>query len=478
MADRSKEFPLSIVLRTVDKATAGLKSITDKIDRQLKPYKEFSKTLGKFSESLGLPKLHKSLANVGREVGNLARTFGGLALSAAAALYGFKSIVDSLDDLGDKAQRFGVTADFLAQIRYAAKRSGASVEELDTGLQFLSKNLGQAKAGTGALAGFLKKVSPPLLKQVKAAKSNEEAFDLMAKAMAKVKDPAKRSALATAAFGRGGVALAPLLARGSKGIDELRKRYLALAGSQEDAAGVAGSLDDKFHDVSASVDGLKASLVANLGPTLLNLIGRVTTFFAENRETITAWIKDFGDKLPGRIDAFIGTVKTLAGVFKDVWDMVGGAKGAFLLFVGIKVAPLITALLSVGAALIPIVAAAGPIVAMAVALGAIATFVAVTKESTGKFQEAGGTLSEFQGGVFEVNDPRAEAAGALRVRKNLQLGAAVAGGAFPSAAVAAPSEARVKVDFANAPKGTRITTDPRSTTDVDLSVGYQMVVAP
>jgi hypothetical protein len=41
---------------------------------------------------------------------------------------------------------------------------------------------------------------------------------------------------------------------------------------------------------------------------------------------------------------------------------------------------------------------------------------------------------------------------------------------------ATSTEASVKVEFANMPPGARATTDRRSTADVDLSVGYQMVM--
>jgi len=486
MAERGKEFPLSIVLRTVDRATSGLKTVTDRIERQLQPYKAFSKQLGKFSESLSLPKLGKSLAGVGHEIRNLAGLFTGLAVGAGAALFGFKRMVDELDDLGDAAERLGVSVDFIASMRHAAERAGSSTEALDAGLQQLSANLGQASAGTGRMTAFLKKASPALLQQLKAAKNNEEAFNLLANAMAKLTKPAQRAALAQKTLGD--ATLAPLLQKGAKGLDEVRARYLKIAGSQQLAAQEAGKLDDEMKDFKATLSGLTASIVSGLGPVFRQLMERVRTFFMENRERIAKWIADFGEKLPGRIDAFIGMVKKLADIFQDVWDRIGGASGALAIFVGIKVLPLVTALLSVGAALIPIVAAAGPIIAMAAALGAIAAFVAVTKESTGKFQEAGGTLSEFQGGVFEVNDPRAEAAGARRRAREAidrqislqnafaghKLGASILGGAAPLMMQAAQGEARVKVDFANAPKGTRVTTDPRSTTDVDLSVGYQV----
>ena len=38
--------------------------------------------------------------------------------------------------------------------------------------------------------------------------------------------------------------------------------------------------------------------------------------------------------------------------------------------------------------------------------------------------------------------------------------------------------AAISVDFANAPRGTRVSASPQNTADVDLSVGYQMGFTP
>lgn len=524
MADRGKEFPLSIVLRTVDRATAGLKQANDRIERQFKPYKEFGQELSKFSENLGLPKLRSAFARVGQEIASLARQLGGLALGAVAAVYGFKRIVDSFDALGDKAERMAVSADFLAQLRYAAQRSGAEVEELDSGLTTFTKSLGQARAGTGRLASFLGRVSPALLKQVKAAKSNEEAFDLLADAMAKVQDPAKRAALATAAFGGSGVALAPLLSKGSKGIGDLRKRYVELAGSQEDAVDVAGRIDDSAHDITAAIDGVKASLVVGLGPAFLQLMERVKKFFTENRERISAWIADFGEKLPGRINAFIGFMERLASAIKDVWNFLGGAKGVLIAFAAVKLAGLVSSVLSLVGALTRVVAglraasaAGGAAGAPGVggggagkaggALGVVAA--AVGGYEIGKSLDKEFNLSDRIAGVNKFNtegltgidkeiavamersrqygDPKLAQYVEMLVQKkramegeDLGLSPPIAGDvtgpASPAPAVTDGStpQAHVTVDFANAPKGTRVQTDPQSTADVELSVGWQM----
>jgi hypothetical protein len=48
-----------------------------------------------------------------------------------------------------------------------------------------------------------------------------------------------------------------------------------------------------------------------------------------------------------------------------------------------------------------------------------------------------------------------------------------AAGAAPPAP-GSSGEAKVTVDFANAPRGTRVTTDPQSTADVDYNLGFSM----
>jgi hypothetical protein len=341
MAERGKEFPLSITIRTVDKATAGIARVNAHLDKTFGPLKKLGKEFRTLHESLGLPQMAAGFRGIGGMVRQLAGQIGMVAGAAGVAVLGFKKLVDWGDELGDTAEKVGFTVDALAQLRHAAERSGAATEELDAGLGTFNKGLGQVQAGTGKLTGFLKKVSPALLKQLKGAKSNEEAFGLMANAIEAVKDPARRAALATAAFGGAGVALAPLLGRGSAGIDELRNHYAELAGPQGDAAAQAGKIDDSFHDLSAAADRVKASLLVGLGPAFLTLTTRAKDFFLENRDKISGWIRDFGEKLPGRLKTLgevlreiFAVLRSVVGIVGGMVDKVGGAENAVKLLVG------------------------------------------------------------------------------------------------------------------------------------------------
>lgn len=539
MAD--KEFPLSIVLRTVDKATAGINAINAKLDRLTRPTREFGKAIGDLAEKSGLKAVGEGFAGIGGAVKDLAGKMLVIGGVAAGAVVAFAGVVGSFDDLGDKAEALGVSVDFLASMRDAAERSGSSMEELDSGVASLSMNMGLLRAGTGKMTGFLKVVSPVLLTQLKATKSNEEAFLLLADAMAKIEDPAKRAAFAQKTLGD--ASLAPLLARNSKGIKELQKHYTELAGSQEDAVNAAGEVDESMHNLTAATAGVKAALVAGLAPALKIVVDKLTEWLRGHREDIKRWADDIGKKLPAAIDGVVSAVSSAVGDVAKFVDSIGGIKTVALGLAAILVGPLVSAVYALGVALLT--TPVGWIVAgiAAIAAGAyllitrwddvsgffVGVWDAITEKFgvavdvimlaltpiiglplliiknwdvlsgffvdlwdgiTGVFTKAWDiikiivdkvvgavdTVTGAIGSAIDFINPFSDVTSFADIAKQRSIdvgtidAAAGAGGARRT-------ETLVKVDFANAPRGTRVAADPHSTANVDLSVGYQMLGA-
>jgi phage-related protein len=523
-----KHSTLSIVLRTVDKATAGIRAVNERIARLTAPVRQLSEGLSGMAKDAGLPQLVDGFKGVGGAAKGLLKTLLGVGGLAVAAGLGLKALVDDFDDLGDKAEQLGVSVNFLAQMRYAAERSGAEVGQLDDGLKSFVQNIGQARAGTGKLTSFLKLVSPALLKQLKGTKSNEEAFLLLADAMAKVEDPAKRLALAQKTVGNS--ALAPLLARGSTGIGELRQRYLELAGSQEAAAAAAGPVDDSMKDLKAATDGIKAALVEGLGPALGQIIEQLKAWFAENRERIAEWSAAIGKKLPGAITAFVEAFMSALGTVREIIDGIGGLKTVAVAVAAAIVGPLISSVYSLGVALLttPVGWIVGGVAAIAAGvylliknwssvkaffrglwdgvkkifgaafeaikvyflnftpLGAIIKhwqpikefFVGLWDGITSVFETAWAIIKRIVEKVTGAVDAVTGAVGSVADFLDPFGGGGVSldqvTNQVLNATRAPASEARVTVDFANAPRGTRVAADPRSSADVDFSVGYQM----
>lgn len=345
-----KKTRLSIVIRAVDAATAKIKAINDRLDAVTKPIRDFKEQLSDLRSKSGLDDVIGGFKGVGSAIAGILSKVAIVGGVIGVAVAGVFKLIDGFDELGDKAERMGVSVDFLAQMRYAAERTGASVEGLDGGIESFSKNLGLARANAGPLVKFLSKVSPVLLKQLKGAKSNEEAFDLLAGAMAKIEDPAKRAAFAQKTLGD--ASLAPLFAKGPKGIKALRDRYLELAGSQEGAATEAGKVDDALKDFKATTDGIKAALVQGLAPALKVIVEQLSAWFQENRGRVAEWAKDIGERLPGAFNTLVGVVKGAIDFIRPFIDEGWKLKAIAIAVAGVIVGPLVASIYTLGVALL------------------------------------------------------------------------------------------------------------------------------
>ncbi len=500
MADK-KETRLSIVIRTVDKATAPIRAISARIHALTSPIRAAG------------GKMMDVFRGVGSAVGGLLRSIpligGAIVATAGGAVAGLMALVDGFDELGDKAEAAGVRVDFLAQLRYAAKRSGASVEELDTGILNFSKSLGQARAGTGRMAGFISKVYPPLLKQLKATKSNEEAFLALSDAMKKLKDPAKRAALATATVGD--ASLAPLLARGSAGVRQLADRYAELAGSQEDAASKSGEVDDAMVDLKASADGFKAALVSGLAPALKVIVDRLRAWFVAHRGDVAKWAEDLGKKLPGAIRAVVDWVEKAIGKLGAFFSTLSNIYNKVQAFMHLEELQAENKRRDerIAFARKKIAANNDDMSSDEIKQKAILTVAQedqfrarIKAQSEGVDWTKSGDTTRFgtteRTSVYSPEELRAltrtigigESAIALEnvalingaIAKAPQAQASNDVTAQARSAAAAPivteSKAKVIIEMPNAPKGTRARTDPKSTADVDMNLGYQMGVTP
>lgn len=182
----------------------------------------------------------------------------GAAIAGGAAALGLmaRRALETADDLGKAADRIGVTTESLQRLSFAADLAGVSQAQFEKGLETFVRRMGEAAGGTGALISGLEKLNPQLLSNISKAKSTEQAFLLVADAVAATTDPAKRAALAYAAFGRSGIALVNTLVQGSDAIraqgDEL-ERYAGLL--SREAAQAAEDFNDSLTELSTFMSG-------------------------------------------------------------------------------------------------------------------------------------------------------------------------------------------------------------------------------
>ena len=510
MAD-GKQVPLSIIIRTVDKATAGIEAINKKLDELTRPTREFGKALKELGEKSGFNKVSEAFHEVGK-----ASKEAFIKLLEGAAIIGevthlVLEMVEGFSSLNDTAERVGVSVDALAGLRYAASKSGADIAKLDQGITTFVENLGGVKAGTGKLTKFLGEVAPTMLTQLKATRTTEEALGILAKGMEKLTNKSKQLKFAQEALGD--PALAALFHRGPKGIMELMEAYTKLAGPQQEAAERAAKVDDALKDLHASTEGVKAALVAGLSPALTEIIDKLTAWLSGHREDVARWAEDLGHRLPGAVADLVAWMGKAYDKVTSFVDALGGWKVAAGALAVVMTGDLIASLVSLGGVLLTT-----PVGVVITGLAAIAAGIAVVTKETRAFSsfvdEQAAKAKKLK---YEPTNEELAAEGMRHDREQArrEAYARVTGksmdtisyevqtrptdvmekefdrakrieaaqwtiGKLPAvlqpalSQTAQQQEVKIKVDFTNAPKGMRAAVAAAGGAYVDMSTGYQM----
>jgi hypothetical protein len=513
-----KQYPLSFVIKAVDKATGTV----DVVFAKLKTFNQQTEKLGNsvtgFSKAIGFPKLvdgfkgaGEAVGKVGSEAAALGAKFLTMSSIAAFALFAItRSTVDAGDKLSELSSRTQTSVDWFASMRFAAEQADVEQESFNASLDVFTKRLGEAKAGGGELLTFLNKVSPKLAAQVKGAKSTEAAYSLMTDAFARISDAGKLAALGAATFGRnGGPAMANFLHQGSAAIQKQQLEYLHLSGSQQKFADSSSDLDNAMRRSETAFLGLRSAAAGALFPAFTKLSNVVTDFIVKNRDGISAWAERGAAAISAWVDSGgferlvigIGDVISSAGSFVEA---IGGFKtvaiGAALVITGpllSAIAMAVPALVSLGVALLTtpigwfmlgVAAIAGaafliyknwePIKGFFAKLWGDITYAAEQTWETIKpiwefIKTAGSPFASSQDGPAGL-DPRQNGQWAKRGPLHPSLGAPLGAAAAAQGVVGGSSEARVSVDFTNLPQGARVSKDPTSSAPLDLSAGYSM----
>lgn len=367
MADT--KFPLSLVIRAVDGVTKPLEAINARLEKSFAPFAKLGNSLGALGKAAGVPALADSFGRARDAAGNLGEKAFSLGTKlaglAAVGAVGFTAIIRSAEEAGsrlnDMSTRTGLSVQAFAELEFAAKKAGVGGEEFAGGMEKFNKGLSEARRGAGPLAALLQKVGPVYLQQLRGAKSNEEAFTLLAKAMQKVEAPGRRAELAAAAFGRAGVGMVNVLKDGPAGVTQLRAEFLKLAGDQTEFAKNSDALGDSFDALETSLLGVRNVAAGALMPAITRLTEIVTGFVVKNRDGIQKWAERTGAAIQkwidgGGVDRLVAGIGRLIDTASSLIDKVGGAENALKLVALAMAGPTLIAAGQFGMALVGLAA--------------------------------------------------------------------------------------------------------------------------
>jgi hypothetical protein len=126
--------------------------------------------------------------------------------------------------LAQLSSRSGMSANVIEEWRFVGEQCGALPGAVDGAIEVFARKIGDARAGKGTLHALLNQVAPVFLKQLKNTKSNDEAFDLMIRAIQKIEDPTRRLVLGSGAFGEHAFHLINVAKVGPDAIKGMRAR--------------------------------------------------------------------------------------------------------------------------------------------------------------------------------------------------------------------------------------------------------------
>lgn len=251
------------------------------------------------------------LTNIGGALGV------GLSVSALAGVV--REVTDLEDSLYKMSQRTGVAVEQLSTLRYAADLSGVKLDDLDTLLVKLNKTLGQAAAGDGKAADFLKQFGIASDEVKNGLITTDEALKRIADRFATAPDGINKTTAALELMPKAGAKAIAFLNQGREGIEALQSeaRKLGLELSTKTTQ-QAEALNDQLRTLAFASEGVKIAVVNSLLPAMLGITTAMRDATVE------------GGKLAG-VMAGLQTLMTGTDQYKNDVELVNLTERKFLL---------------------------------------------------------------------------------------------------------------------------------------------------
>jgi len=167
--------------------------------------------------SRALRRFNQSMAGVGRSVTNIALGMG-TALAGIFSVQAAAGAIRYADQLGDAADRVGVSIEGLQALRFTGAEFGIADNTVDMALQRFSRRLGEAANGTGELLPMLERMGISARGANGELRTSESVLMDYADAVAAMDSPNERLLASFKAFDSEGAAMVSALAQGSAGL--------------------------------------------------------------------------------------------------------------------------------------------------------------------------------------------------------------------------------------------------------------------
>ncbi|NLS97439.1 MAG: hypothetical protein GXX96_35310 [Planctomycetaceae bacterium] len=230
------------------------------------------------------------------------------AAVAGAAVVGFRMLrteMESIDEIGKMAGKLGIDTETFVGLQHGANLSGIELNNLETSLLKMTRNLSTAATSGGPVADVLRELR--LEAKSLAAMRPDAALYVLADAIETVESPMDRVRIATQLFGRTGADMLLMMAGGSDTLRSMQRdaEKLGLTFSEMDFKQVEIA-NDAMTRLGLSTGVLTRTLAIDLAPTLTVIADSLTDLFST------------GGRQAAGFSSELGGIAAAAGVVLDV----------------------------------------------------------------------------------------------------------------------------------------------------------------
>ncbi len=304
-------------IRSVTESFAGLSGAVGNIQNQI----------SKFASSQKWANIASLSKNAIGGIASVASTIKNMAVGG----FDFVSDIASAGDSLAKTSRLvGMTVSNLQAFRFAAERSGLSVETLDSALMKFNVNFGKAQSGDKTAGEYFKALLP---KDISAYTDAKSAILDIADSYGKL-STAQKAFVSQQLFGRSGLQMTELLSGGSEGVQKLFSEYQDLGGGFSDkAAADAEKFEDDLSNMKVTLSSMKYLVGGELIPVFSELFKTISDYFVKNKDKITTEIRSAVLSISESIKAIIPRIPEIvngfvavASVLADIMSYIGPIK--------------------------------------------------------------------------------------------------------------------------------------------------------
>lgn len=228
-------------------------------------------------------------AKTSKEVGGLSEQFQRLAgyIAAGFAIHKIvevgKAAIDTADEISKLSQKVGISTESLSAYRHMADLSDVSNQKLQVGIVKLSKNLGEAAAGSVQQVAAFNALG---ISQSFLAKNSNDTDVVLKEVITRFgqyADGATKTRLAVDLFGKAGADMIPLLNGGAQGLAEATaeaKKFGLIIGAETGKA--AEQFNDNLTRMHKLIDGLANQVIAKIIPKMAEMTDKLVAWAAEN----------------------------------------------------------------------------------------------------------------------------------------------------------------------------------------------------